>query len=120
MTPAPSRERLETIVREIADLPRHFADWRNVQGWIKPSELQPLLERLATLAAVERPRPLQPQEEFRSGSTHPEFDEWWEKFGVKLHDDPRINERNLAFAAWMSAWDRSSVQTRRLLSGDRQ
>lgn len=49
-----------------------------------------------------------------SGSTHPAFDEWWEREGVRLCGSLTGVSylRDIARAAWSAAWDRSQQETR--------
>jgi hypothetical protein len=53
--------------------------------------------------------------EFTAGSTHPEFDDWWKQFGLRLTTDPRMSSlRMMAFTAWAVAWDKSRAETQQL------
>lgn len=49
----------------------------------------------------------QSDDEFRSGSTDPEFDVWWERFGEPLNLGPKMAPYYLAFAAWAAATHRA-------------
>lgn len=70
------------------------------------------------LAAAARTRLPQEAEEqaprYTSGSTHPEFDDWWPQCGERLSRDARYTPYLLAMAAWMVAWDRAQEQTREM------
>lgn len=47
---------------------------------------------------------------YRSGSTNPEFKEWWKRFGIALVANRMMNTEMIALAAWAAAEHRSVAE----------
>jgi chromosome segregation ATPase len=62
---------------------------------------------------ADRDQPVVPAE-YRAICTHPEFEDWWAKFGAPLALDARLNVEHIALAAWASSQNRMEAEVRSL------